>query len=353
MGDRDSITCLPTTDYDESALAQTVNETLVKRQWFCMIHPGITVGAIALFATACTQSSANLGIFSEESSPTSTSESGELATNAADVAEPVRYATHELDTAIVHTVSIAAAASAQVTVMTSEQLTPLDDLVESVGAIAAINAGFFDPNNQQTTSFIRFDGAIVADPRTNDRLIQNPDLAPYMDAILNRSEFRHYRCLKESDDSSSVEVSDYAIAPHNAPVPSQCRIHFSVGAGPQLLPQLMSVEEGFLTYNSSGQVVRDAIGSLSPNARSAIGITADNTLVLAIVAQQGDRPTPSGLSLPDFADFLASIGVEQALNLDGGSSTSLFYDGETYYGRLNAEGQPIERSVKSAILILD
>ncbi|MGB3493916.1 MAG: phosphodiester glycosidase family protein [Elainellaceae cyanobacterium] len=332
----------------------------MKRQWFCMIHPGITVGAIALFATACTQSSANLGIFSEESSTTSTSESGALATDAVDVADPVRYETHELDTAIVHTVSIAAAASAQVTVMTSQELTPLDDLVESVGAIAAINAGFFDPNNQQTTSFIRLDGEVVADPRDNDRLMQNPDLASYLDAILNRSEFRHYRCTTESggsstnsSNSSSVEFSDYAITPHDAPVPPQCRIHSSVGAGPQLLPQLTSVEEGFLTYNTSGQVVRDAIGSLSPNARSAIGITADNTLVLAMVAQRGDRPTPTGLSLPDFADFLESIGVEQALNLDGGSSTSLFYHGETYYGRLNAEGQPIERSVKSAILILD
>lgn len=304
--------------------------------------------AIALFLSACASSTTNFASPSATTSESLNADPLEPALTAKPAAS-VRHEIHELDRAIVHMVWIPAVADGQLTVLTSEVLRPIDELVASVGAIAAINAGFFDPNNQQTTSFVRIDGEVVADPRQNDRLMQNSNLTSYLDAILNRSEFRHYRCMIEGED----EYSNYAITLHNAPVPTGCDLGASVGAGPQLLPRLTSVEEGFVAMNDAGQVVRDAIGSLSPNARSAIGITADKTLVLAMVAQRSDRPSPTGLTLPDLAEFLASLGVEQALNLDGGSSSSLYYEGRTYFGRLDADGKPIERAVKSIIAIQD
>jgi exopolysaccharide biosynthesis protein len=98
-------------------------------------------------------------------------------------------------------------------------------------------------------------------------------------------------------------------------------------------------------------LVRDALGSQSPNARSAVGLKPDGTVVLAIAAQRLDQEAPTGLSFQELAEFLASLGVAKALNLDGGSSTGLYVEGQTTYGRLNDENQPVQRPIKSILLV--
>ncbi|XGB40953.1 MAG: phosphodiester glycosidase family protein [Nodosilinea sp. LVE1205-7] len=103
--------------------------------------------------------------------------------------------------------------------------------------IAAINAGFFDPHNGLTTSAVVIQGRLVADPRQNQRLMGNPNLAAFLDKILNRSEFRRYHCHGRPA---------YAISSHQQPVPPACNLIDAVAAGPQLLPQNTSEAEGFL-----------------------------------------------------------------------------------------------------------
>jgi hypothetical protein len=123
-------------------------------------------------------------------------------------------------------------------------------------AVAALNAGFFDPSNGLTTSYVTVDGTLVADPRQNQRLVGNPDLAPYMEQILNRSEFRRYDC---------GGTPRYAITLHQEPTPAGCTLVDAVGAGPQLLPQHTAEAEGFV--DTSVTPVRDALGSQAANAR--------------------------------------------------------------------------------------
>ncbi|MFY7822721.1 MAG: phosphodiester glycosidase family protein [Planktothrix agardhii] len=60
--------------------------------------------------------------------------------------------------------------------------------------------------------------------------------------------------------------------------------------------------------------------------RSAIAITNNNTLLLVAVH---NRPNGSGPSLAELAQILQKLGALTALNLDGGSSTSLYLGG--YY----------------------
>lgn len=230
----------------------------------------------------------------------------------------------------------------KVRVAIAESLSSLSDLAQAEGAIAAINAGFFDPQNGQTTSYVTVAGTIVADPQQNDRLIQNPDLQPYLPAILNRSEFRIYDCAGQVQ---------YDIVQHAVPPSPGCTLDAAVGAGPQLLPTLTEYEEGFLADNAAGEVIRDALGSRVPNARSAIGIKADGTVILAIATQLPNTDAPTGLSLPALAEFLESLEVQQALNLDGGSSSSLYINGASYFGQANEAGQPIERPIKSILLV--
>ncbi|HEY9907987.1 MAG TPA: phosphodiester glycosidase family protein [Thermosynechococcaceae cyanobacterium] len=60
-------------------------------------------------------------------------------------------------------------------------------------------------------------------------------------------------------------------------------------------------------------------------SRSAIGRTATGTLLLLTVH---DRQTGPGPSLTELAQIMQQVGAIEALNLDGGSSTSLFLGGQ-------------------------
>ncbi len=91
-----------------------------------------------------------------------------------------------------------------------------------------------------------------------------------------------------------------------------------VGAGPVL------VEEG--------RVVMDAIAEqFSPNFanqaadRSGIGQTADGAILLAVTHNRIGGPGPT---LSEWAQIMQRIGSVNALNLDGGSSTSLYLGGQ-------------------------
>lgn len=285
---------------------------------------GIGLGVVALGLVACSPP------------PDSTEADSALAPP-----RPPVYETLSLPSATVHWVTIPDPVRYPVRVAVTETLTPVEAMADQVcgteGCAAAINAGFFDPNNGLTTSAVVMDGELVADPRQNPRLMENPDLTSYLDNILNRSEFRRYTC---------DGMPSYAITFHQDPSPAGCALAESVGAGPQLLPESTAIEEGFLDPATG----RDAIGSQSANARSAVGLTADGAVVLAMVAQV-PGVSPSGLSLPDLADLMAERGVVQALNLDGGSSSTLIANGTTHYGRLNQAGEWVQRPVKSILWV--
>jgi exopolysaccharide biosynthesis protein len=70
-----------------------------------------------------------------------------------------------------------------------------------------------------------------------------------------------------------------------------------------------------------------------------------------MVGQKPDNPNNSGMTLKELTEYLKKLKVEKAMNLDGGSSSALFYGGETIYGKVNESGQSIQRPVKSALLV--
>ena len=70
-----------------------------------------------------------------------------------------------------------------------------------------------------------------------------------------------------------------------------------------------------------------------------------------MVAQKSETPATSGMSLPALADFMKTLGVEKAMNLDGGSSSSLYYNGKSFYGKVDLEGNSVKRPGKSVLLV--
>ncbi|PSB09485.1 hypothetical protein C7B76_25255 [filamentous cyanobacterium CCP2] len=304
------------------------------QSFYAALHPGSgSLLTASLTETAQSQVEAN---------PTPTPANTTPAT--------IQYQTYLTSQSFVHVVRVPTE-QFLVTPAVTEGLEQLEQFAQTAGAIAGVNGGFFDPVNQQTTSYIVVQGEQVADPTQNDRLMTNPDLTASLDRILNRSEFRQYEC---------GEAIQYSITAHLDPVPSGCQLVSSLGAGPRLLPELALSEEAFAEI-VNGEFVRDALGSQQPNARTAIGITDTEEILLVMAAQLQNAPTHSGMSLPELASFMEILGATSAMNLDGGSSSALYYrgqdnqgqdnQGQTYYGRVDAEGNRIERPVKSVLLV--
>lgn len=246
---------------------------------------------------------------------------------------------YELPNAVVHTLFIPREGNWQIEVAVADTLETVENLANKHHAVAVLNGGFFDPVNGQTTSYGMHLGEVVADPAKNPRLMDNPKLQPYLEKILNRSEFRRYQCGEE-------KLTKYAIAYRQQPVPSHCQLTEAIGGGPRLLPEITAEQEAFWE-SSQGQVTRDPLGIKQPNARTAIAITAAGDVIWVMVQQTS---LTSGLSLLELREFLKSLGATEAVNLDGGSSSSLFYRGKVVYGKKGQQGE-IKRPVKSVLLI--
>ncbi|MFM7448604.1 MAG: phosphodiester glycosidase family protein [Leptolyngbyaceae cyanobacterium] len=284
----------------------------------------IGLGLLPILA-ACTYSRAN----------TTHNHKAEVVTPA-----PLNYQVISYRGTSVSVLTIPAGEAYAVRPVVSDTVDTLAAMAQKNGAIAAINAGFFDPNNQKTTSYITIQGQLVADPHQNERLVNNPTLTAYLPQILNRSELRRYRC---------GESTQYAIALHQAPVPDHCQLIDAIGGGPQLLPALTAEQEAF-TQTIKGEIVRDALGLQQRNARTAVGVTPTGQMIWVMVPHRVDQPT-SGLTLPDLAALLQQQGAYQAINLDGGSSSALYYRGQTISGKLDGAGRSLNRPVKSILLV--
>jgi hypothetical protein len=219
----------------------------------------------------------------------------------------------------------------------ADDLQTVTQFAQKHQAIAAINGGFFDPKNQQTTSYVVMNQKTIADPKQNPQLTENPQLKQYLRQIFDRSEFRRYDCGGKRT---------YGIQAHSKPAPSGCQIADAIGGGPQLLPEMQAQREGF----TDPELGRDAIGSQAANARSAIGITKDNHILLVMVAQTQPK---TGVTLSELATLMKSLGAESAMNLDGGSSSAMMYAQKSVIGTVNESGNAnSERAVKSAIVVV-
>ncbi|MDX2084660.1 MAG: phosphodiester glycosidase family protein [Candidatus Melainabacteria bacterium] len=225
-------------------------------------------------------------------------------------------------------------------------------LEKKMAPLLLINAGYFDPNNGQTTAHLMTEGQWRLDPKNNPRLTENESLQPFLAQIYNRSEFRVYGCKTNRPGATETR---YDIARHQDAVPSGCELQAAVGAGPMLLPTLTDAAEAF-THQVNGRLVRDPIGVGKPNARSAIGLLPNGDILLVLVSQataNGAQPAKPGLSLPALQALLKQRGVIKALNLDGGGSSSLWIQetktqpSETLYAKRNAKGLPEQRPLKS------
>ena len=80
---------------------------------------------------------------------------------------------------------------------------------------------------------------------------------------------------------------------------------------------------GFFTILKDGE--KRSFAHTSYDARSAAGISADGKTLYLLSVEKGFFKR--GLSYPECAEILLALGADDAIEFDGGSSTSLFMDG--------------------------
>lgn len=185
------------------------------------------------------------------------------------------------------------------------------DIYVKTNAELVINAGYFDPNNKATTSYVVINGKVVLDPKKNESLMNNSALLSNLDNILNRTEFRVLNCKGKTV---------YDINYHLVKAPYRCKIVHSVQAGPMIYPSLRLSREYFVTKDADGNVTRDSIHALKKCARTVVGIKdGDIYIIIANIYHK--------MTLPEMYKVCKKLNLDKAINFDGGGSTSLNYKG--------------------------
>lgn len=86
------------------------------------------------------------------------------------------------------------------------------------------------------------------------------------------------------------------------------------------------------------------------NTRTAAGVKADGTLVLYALDKR--KGISNGLTLKSVAEYLKSIGCVDAINLDGGGSTTMHVRNGNDIGIVNHPTDGAERSVTNGIILV-
>jgi len=104
------------------------------------------------------------------------------------------------------------------------------------------------------------------------------------------------------------------------------------------------VENGEITVDTNSEVGQ----SMASNPRTAIGIIDENHYI--IVVSDGRTSESQGLSLYQLAEVMKSYGVKTAYNLDGGGSSTLYFNGQVI-NKPTTNGTISERAVSDIVYI--
>lgn len=218
--------------------------------------------------------------------------------------------------------------------ISSEELITNKEAHVKANATLTVNAGFFDPKNSQTISYVVTDRITTADPIFNRNLLANPFFRTNMNKILNRSEFRVLQCGNKYK---------YEIAPHNAGIDFDCAILTSVQGGPLIYPELKLEEEGFIVKDKEGNVIRESASVLHKTARTIIGLKGTDECHILIITDENP------MDMYQVHELCKKLELDRAMGFDGGSSTSMNYKKEIEV--ISIKGDGAGRQLKSFMVV--
>lgn len=265
---------------------------------------------------------------------------------------------------------------------------PLLRLAQQSRAIAAINGGFFNRNNKLPLGAIRQDGRWLSGPILNRGAIAwdsqgnlqmgrlslqevlttsggqrfpittlnsgyiqagfaryTPTWGPYTPLSDNEilifvegdRVLRQQTAGKAGTSSISIPANGYLLVARSnrtgaAALPPGASLSLTNTTNPSSFSQYPNIMGGGPLLVQNSQIVLNAAGeqfntnfTQGAAARSALGQTSNGTLLIVATHSGGETAGPT---LPEMAQIMRNLGAINALNLDGGSSTTLYLGGQ-------------------------
>ena len=179
-------------------------------------------------------------------------------------------------------------------------------------AILAVNGDYYGANS---TGYVIRNGVVYRDTVREDS--SNGDLAIYKDGS--------FKIIYEDQISAVQLVKDGVVN--------------LLAFGPAL------VENGEIAVGTNEEVGQ----AIASNPRTAIGIIDENHYI--IVVSDGRTSESKGLSLYQMAEVMKSYGVKTAYNLDGGGSSTLYFNGQVINKPTTGGNKISERAVSDIVYI--
>ena len=179
-------------------------------------------------------------------------------------------------------------------------------------AILAVNGDYYGANS---SGYVIRNGIVYRDSVREDA--SNGDLAIYKDGS--------FKIIYEDQVSADQLVQDGVVN--------------LLAFGPSL------VENGEISVDTNTEVGQ----AMSSNPRTAIGIIDENHYI--IVVSDGRTSESKGLSLYQMAEVMKSYGVKRAYNLDGGGSSTLYFNGQVINKPTTGGSKISERAVSDIVYI--
>lgn len=194
---------------------------------------------------------------------------------------------------------------------------------EKAGGLAAVNAGFFDMSKGGSVTLLKANGSIIQ--YSQEKLIED------------RSEILRGALLLGPGKNVRIEAAgpDSAYASRRFPT--------VLLTGPLLIADGKPVELAKRAFNDNR------------HPRTCACITEDKKVLL--LTADGRSNQAYGLSLPELTALLQRLGCRDAVNLDGGGSTTMWVKGRPENGVVNMPSDNKqfdhsgERRVANAILV--
>lgn len=220
---------------------------------------------------------------------------------------------------------------------------------EALGALVAVNAGYFAASG--SVSAVVDEGVLVAKGASTVK--REAHAHPVARAAIGFAEDEHG--VHAGVDCAWTWCFDNALfaldapaanAPGKpAPVPQRSqgrpwRAQELLGGGPML------VEKGAMRITEAEECFQ-GVGGGARHPRTAAGWTKDGRLLLLVV--DGRSKASRGATLAETAQVMVAFGAEEALNLDGGGSTTLWVAGQRVNQPSDEKG---ERPVASILALV-
>lgn len=199
------------------------------------------------------------------------------------------------------------------------ELMRTSEIAKNRGAVAAINGSFFDVDSGGSVTYFEMDDSVINRTRSSELKWAVPDSLANGAIILSKL---NKLVIEAAQSEHSYEKSR--------------REKFVMVTGPLLISQSEPQRLPHMRFTNNR------------HPRTCLGITKESIIFITI---DGRSDSAAGMTLFELRDYLLELGCTDAINLDGGGSTTLWTKDN---GIVNIPSDKKgERPVANAILIVE